>query len=149
MSVLPVRLFTDKVLHKSCFPVTEFTGLDKIVESLISTMFEYHGVGLAAPQIGLPLNLAVMNLENKSKLIVIANPTIICYTKEEDTQLEGCLSAPGVSIPVKRYLGIEIEAQNLLGEKVKYRFTDYDARIAQHEMDHIFGKMIIDLIPKL
>src|SRR5271169_929615 len=98
MNVLPVRLFTDKILHQPCLPITDFTGLDNIVESMISTMFEFRGVGLAAPQVGLPLNLAVMHLENKTKIIVVVNPKILCYTKETEIQLEGCLSCPGVSI---------------------------------------------------
>ena len=112
-------------------------------------MLSYRGIGLAANQIGVNKNLAVLYLENKTKIIVVANLKLICYTKETDIQLEGCLLCPGVSIPIKRYLGVEIEAQNLLGEKVQYRFTDYDARIAQHEIAHLNGIMIVDNLIKL
>jgi len=147
--ILPVRLFIDPILKKLTLPITDFTGVDKIAEQMISTMFEYRGIGLSANQVGLPLNLAVLHLENKSKIIVVANIIIKGYTKETDIQSEGCLSCPGVSIPIKRWLGVEIEAQNLKGEKVEYRFVDYDARILQHEWDHICGRMIIDNIGKL
>lgn len=149
MSVKPVRLFIDPILHKPCEMIADFTGLDNLAGDMVETMLAYGGVGLAAPQIGIDKNLAVLYLENKTKIIVVANLKLICYTKETDTQLEGCLSCPGVSISMKRYLGIEIEAQNLLGEKVKYRFTDYDARIAQHEIAHLNGVMIIDNLLKL
>lgn len=148
-NILPVRLFTDKVLYQSCLPITDFTGLDKIAEQMIETMFSNRGVGLAAPQIGLSLNFAVMHLENKTKILAVANIIIKSYTKEMDIQNEGCLSAPGILIPVKRHLGVEIEAQNLLGEKVEYRFTDYDARILQHEFDHLNGKLITNNLMKL
>lgn len=149
MPIMPVRLFTDKILGQSCLLVTDFTGLDKIAENMIETMLAYKGIGLAANQVGLGLNLAVLNLEEKSKIIVLANIIIKCYTKETDIQNEGCLSCPGISVPVKRYLGVDIEAQNLLGEKVEYRFTEYDARILQHEVDHLNGILITHGLIKL
>jgi peptide deformylase len=149
MSLLPVRLYTDKILHQSCEPVINFVGLDALAQDMIETMFAYKGVGLAAPQIGLGSQLAVLNIENKSKLIALANIKIICYNKEMDLQQEGCLSCPGVSVPVKRYLGVEIEAQNLLGEKVNYKFDGYDARILQHEYDHLQGRLITQGLIKI
>lgn len=153
MSVLSVRLFTDKVLHQPTELVTNFNSeeLFKLSQDMIETMFAYKGIGLAVPQIGVNKNLVVLHLENKSKILVVANLTNICYNKERgtDIQLEGCLSCPGVSIPIKRYLEVEIDAQNLLGEKVSYKFTDYDARILQHEYEHLQGHMIIDQIRRL
>jgi len=149
MSVRPVRLYTDKILYKPTELVTDFTGIGDLAGDMVETMLSYHGVGLAAPQIGVNKNLAVLYLENKTKIIVVANIIIKGYTKETGILSEGCLSCPGVSVGVKRYLGVDIEAYNLSGEKVEYRLTEYDARILQHEADHLSGKMIINNLIKL
>jgi peptide deformylase len=151
--ILSVRLFTEKVLHQPTELVTNFNSeeLFKLSQDMIETMFAYKGIGLAAPQVAVNKNLAILHLEDKSKILVVANITNICYNKEAgtDIQLEGCLSCPGVSIPVKRYLEVEIDAQNLMGEKVSYKFTDYDARILQHEADHLAGILITKGLMKL
>ena len=149
MSIIPVRLFTDKILKQPCEPITDFIGLESLAQDMVETCLAYKGVGLAAPQIGLGSQLAVLHLENKTKIIVLANIKIKGYTKETDTQAEGCLSCPGVSIAVTRYLGVDIEAQLLNGEKVEYRLTEYDARILQHEYDHLQGKLIINNLIKI
>jgi peptide deformylase len=74
--------------------------------------------------------------------MTIINPIIIGRTKEKDKKMEGCLSAPGVSVLMKRHLGVDVECQNLQGEKIQYRFTNYDARVLQHEWDHLNGRCI-------
>jgi peptide deformylase len=149
MSILPVRLYIDPILHRPCQSIEDFTGLENIAGNMIQTMMEYRGIGLAANQIGLPLNLVALYLEDKTKILVVANIIIKGYTKETDIQNEGCLSCPGVSIPMKRSLGVDVECQLLNGEKVEYRFTDYDARILQHEADHLAGILITQGLIKL
>jgi peptide deformylase len=147
--ILPVHLYIDPILKQSCLPVEEFSGIDNIVSDMIETMGAYCGIGLAAPQVGLPLNLAVMHLENKTKLIVVANPTNICYNKEWSEELEGCLSAPNISIKIKRPTWVEFEYQKLNGEKDKMRLEGFDCRIFFHEWNHLQGHMITDSIMKL
>jgi peptide deformylase len=147
--ILPVRLYTDKILHEICEPVTDFTGLESLAQDMLMTMEAYKGVGLAANQIGLSRQMCVLNLEDRSKKLILVNPVITWYTKEWEIQKEGCLSAPGVSVPIKRYLGVEVEAQNLMGETVKYRFTEFDARIFFHEYQHLQGILISDSLLKL
>jgi peptide deformylase len=149
MSVKPVRLFIDPILHKPCELVTDFTGLDNLAGDMIETMLSYRGVGLSANQIGVNKNFAALYLEDKTKIIVVANLKIKGYTKETEILNEGCLSCPGVSIPMKRCLGIEIEAQRLSGEIINLRFEGFDARILQHEADHLQGKLIINNLIKL
>lgn len=149
MSVKPVRLYIDPILSKPCELITDFTGIGDVAADMVETMLEYHGVGLAAPQIGVNKNLAALYLENKTKIILVANIKIIGYTKETEIRNEGCLSCPGVAIAVKRYLGIDIEAQDLNGDKINLRLTDYDARILQHEYDHLQGKLIVNNLIKL
>ena len=151
--ILPIRLFIDPVLHKSTELVTNFNSeeLFKLSQDMIETMFQYKGIGLAAPQIGLPLNLAVLWLKEKTEILVVANLGGICYNKEmgTDTQLEGCLSCPNISVPMKRYLGFTVEAQLLNGEKIILNLEGYDARILQHEYQHTQGLLITQGIMKL
>ncbi len=149
MSVQPVRLYIEPVLNKPVDLITDFTGLDNIASDMIETMLAYHGVGLAANQIGLNKNLAALYIEDKTKILVVANIIITGYSKEVDVLKEGCLSCPGVSVPMKRALAVRIEAQKLNGEKINLEFTGYDARIVQHEADHLNGKLIINNLMQL
>lgn len=141
---LSVRLYTDPILSQVCKPIDNFNdpALEQLVQEMIAAMQAYNGVGLAAPQIGESKQLAILHVENRTKILVIANPVIIRQSKERDKKIEGCLSCPGISLPIKRLKGVEVEVQNLMGEKVQYRFTDYDARIFLHEFDHLCGKTI-------
>jgi len=149
MSIQPVRLYIEPVLNKPVELVTDFTGLDNIAGDMIETMLAYNGVGLAANQIGLNKNLAALYLEDKTKILVVANIIITGYTKETDDLVEGCLSCPGVNVKMRRAKGVRIECQRLSGEKVNLEFTGYDARIVQHEADHLNGKLIINNLMKL
>lgn len=149
MSIRPVRLYIDPILHKPCDLITDFTGLDNLAGDMIETMLSYRGVGLAANQVGENKNLALLYLEDKTKILAVANIKIIGYTKETEVLNEGCLSCPGVSVAVNRALGIKIEAQRLSGEKINLTFEGYDARIVQHEYDHLNGKLIINNLIKL
>jgi peptide deformylase len=152
MSVLSVRLFTDKVLHKPTELITNFNSeeLFKLSQDMIETMFALKGIGLAAPQVGLAKQLFVANIEDKSRIIMVANPKVLCYNKEVGTEeYEGCLSAPNISVKIKRPTWVEFEYQKLNGEKDKMRLENFDARVFFHEADHIFGRMITDSIYKL
>jgi peptide deformylase len=149
VSVKPVRLYIDPILCKPVELVTDFTGLDNIAADLIDTMLAYKGVGLAANQIGLNKNMAVLHLEDKTKILVVANILITGYTEETDVLAEGCLSCPGITVNVKRHLGVRVECQRLSGEKINLEFTGYDARILQHEVDHLNGRLVTDNLMKL
>ena len=149
MSIKPVRLFLDPILHKPCELITDFTGLDNLAGDMIETCLAYKGVGLAANQIAVDKNIALLYLENKTKLILVANLLILRYTKETDIQKEGCLSCPGVSVPIERPLGVEFEYYNLSGEKKQMKLEGFDARIFFHEYQHLQGILIIDNLMKL
>ena len=124
--ILPVRLFIDPVLHRSCDVLTDFTNLQDLAESMLSTMFENKGIGLAANQIGLAKQLFVANIEDRSRIIMVANPKVICYNKEWSEEYEGCLSAPNISVKIKRPTWVEFEYQKLNGEKDKMRLERFD-----------------------
>lgn len=145
----PVRLYIEPILNKPVDLITDFTGLDNIAGDMIETMLAYRGVGLAANQIGLNKNLAALYIEDKTKILVVANIIITGYTKESDVLSEGCLSCPGINVNVQRALGVRVEYQKLNGEKINLEFTGYDARIVQHEVDHLNGKLIISNTMKL
>ncbi len=151
--ILPIRLFTDKVLYQPTELVTNFNSeeLFKLSQDMIESMMAFKGIGLAAPQIGLSLNLAVLWLKDKTELKVVANIGKICYNKEmgTDIQYEGCLSCPNISVPIKRYLGLEAEAFKLNGEKINLKLEGFNARIFQHEADHLNKILISDRIMKL
>ncbi len=149
MSVKPVRLYIDPILHKPVDLITDFTGLDNLAEDMIQTMLSYRGVGLSANQIGVNKNLAALYLEDKSKIILVANIKIMGYTKETEILQEGCLSCPGVSVVIRRALGVQVEAQRLSGEVVNLKFEGFDARILQHEFDHLQGRLIINNFVKI
>lgn len=149
MSTLFIRLFTDPILHRPCELVTDFSNLEQLVQDMLLTMSLNRGIGLAANQVGISKQICVMHLENKTKLLGLVNPKILRYSKEKDEQIEGCLSAPGISVKVKRPKLVEIEAQTLTGEKVQYRFDGFDARIMQHEIAHLQGLLICDDIKNI
>jgi len=152
MSVLSVRLFTDKVLHQPTELVTNFNSeeLFKLANDMVETMFQYKGIGLAAPQVGVGKNLAIMWLKDKTEILVVANIQKVCYNKEgQDIMEEGCLSAPNISVKIKRPTWVEFEYCKLNGEKDKMRLEGFDARIFFHEYSHLQGQMITDSIGKL
>lgn len=126
-------------------------NLKELVKDMAETMYDAPGVGLAAPQIGVPLQLAVIDITPKDKpneLIVLANPKIIKGEGEEVDE-EGCLSVVDYSSNVKRYTKIWVEAQDIEGNPLKFEAEDFYARVIQHELDHLNGKLFIDRISSL
>jgi peptide deformylase len=149
MNILPIRLFIDPVLHKPCEPITDFSNLQELAESMLSTMFENRGIGLSANQVGISKQFFIANIEDKSRIIMVANPVLICYNKETTEELEGCLSAPNISVKIKRPTWVEFDYCKLNGEKDKMRLEGFDCRIFFHEYSHLQGQMITDSIGKL
>lgn len=126
----------------------------KLVRQMIYTMRQTGGIGLAAPQIGIPLSLAVMETRStptRPKLkrkgpIVVVNSRIVKYSKEKITDWEGCLSFIGVRGSVPRSKVITVEYYNEKGEKIIEKATGLWARIFQHEIDHLNGVVYIDRV---
>ncbi len=162
--VLPIRLYGDPVLRKKALPVGDFSGLGELAENMAETMFEYGGVGLAAPQVGLARRLfiaAEYAFEEEEaeadederprsvlkNLYVMVNPRIT-YRAGEQVGTEGCLSIPGVySDDVPRDLQIRVEYQDVQGEPRELEAEGYLARVIQHELDHLEGVLFLDRIP--
>ncbi|MFO7761423.1 MAG: peptide deformylase [Thermodesulfobacteriota bacterium] len=138
-------------LRKKTKPVTEFDGkLAELVRDMAETMYNAPGVGLAAPQINISLSLAIVDLgeEEENKLITLVNPEIL---KAEGSQVdeEGCLSIVDFRAKVKRYKKISVKAKDLSGNTIEFEAEDWPARVIQHEVDHLNGRLFIDHLSSL
>ncbi|KAL9188040.1 hypothetical protein ACHAXT_006418 [Thalassiosira profunda] len=133
-------------------PAEELTGpgseISKIAKEMFLVMYAAKGVGLAAPQVGINKRLMVYNESGDPKKwmqeTVMVNPKIVEFSEAKDWEEEGCLSFPDMSGDVERSKWIKVEAQNLKGKKMKKKFKGWEARIFQHEYDHLDGTVYID-----
>ena len=150
-----VRYLNDPILEKPAEAVTEFgTGeLRQLVEDMFETMYESHGVGLAAPQIAISQRLAVVDVagadEDKApEKIVLINPKVISRSGKQ-TGEEGCLSIPGFREPVTRAKIATVRAQNVDGEWFEITGEDLLARAMLHEIDHLDGILFLNHLSAL
>lgn len=150
--IYPIVKFPDPILQRPSAPVTEFDNdLRKLVADMFESMYAAQGIGLAAPQIGIPKRLTVIDVSNqkepKDKLVLI-NPEI---TLREGKQLEeeGCLSLPEIREKVRRAARVVVRAQNEYGEWIEREGTELLARAFQHEIDHLDGVLFIFRISAL
>lgn len=150
--IYPIVKYGDPVLEKVAAPITEFDDkLKKLVEDMFESMYEAHGVGLAAPQIGLSLHLAVIDVtfkEDPDAKIVLCNPQII-KTEGRQTSSEGCLSIPEFRENVTRPRIVTVRAQDVKGNWFEKTGEDLLARAFLHETDHLNGKLYISHISAL
>ena len=144
--------FGDPVLEKTADPVTVFDDeLRKLVEDMFESMYEAHGVGLAAPQIGISKRLAVIDVsfkEDPEAKLVLANPQIL-HAEGKHRQAEGCLSIPEFREPVTRASKVTIRAQDVNGKWYEKTGEEMLARAFLHETDHLNGKLYISHISAL
>ncbi|WP_393964499.1 methionyl-tRNA formyltransferase [Exiguobacterium sp. S22-S28] len=132
------------VLRQTCQRVTKFDKkLGKMIDRMFDTMYEYDGVGLAAPQINQPIRVAVVHTDDETGPIELINPEIIEASGSQIDD-EGCLSMPGIFGPVERFEQIVVKSQDRLGRSVKIKATGFFARAIQHEMDHLDGVLFTD-----
>lgn len=125
-------------------PSTDST-LRSLVETMARIMYEAPGIGLAAPQIGVLKRVIVYDLsEDGEGLTALCNPVITERSGECETDEEGCLSVPGIGVPVVRSCRVTCEGLSLDGEPIRVEAEGLQARMFQHEIDHLDGKLIID-----
>ena len=150
--IYPIVKYGDPVLEKPAAPVTVFDDeLRKLVEEMFESMYAAHGVGLAAPQIGISKRLAVVDVtfkEDPNARIVLVNPEII-HKEGKQTQNEGCLSIPEFREPVTRPQRVTVRAQDLNGKSFEHTGEDLLARAFMHETDHLNGRLYIHHISAL
>ncbi|QVL31114.1 peptide deformylase [Telmatocola sphagniphila] len=115
---------------------------------MLELMYKHEGLGLAGPQVGLPLQILVMNFsgkpEEKENECVAINPVIVNMQGAQVNDREGCLSFPGVFTNIRRYKTVRVQAYNLKGELFEMVSNDLGARLWQHEVDHLQGALFID-----
>ena len=136
---------TWKSLHTPAEPVLPSEDITEIVDRLIAIARLQEGVGMAAPQIGVAKRIAIVNA-HRSPLILV-NPVISRHGRQVITAAEDCLTTKHSIVYVPRFRIIEIDFQDLNRQNQHLRLTDFDARVAQHEVDHLDGKLIVDLLP--
>jgi len=145
MARLPVVTYPDAVLLQKALPVTVFDeSVVKLGRDMTETMYAADGVGLAAPQVGLTIRLFVCSPTfDPGDRRVYVNPRLIEVDGKQESE-EGCLSLPGVSCKVKRYLSATVEACDLEGNVFQESAMELQARIYQHEIDHLDGTLLIN-----
>jgi peptide deformylase len=150
--IYPIVKFGNPVLEKPAAPVTVFDAeLKKLVEDMFESMYAAHGVGLAAPQIGISKQLAVIDVtfkEDPDAKLVLANPEII-HIEGKQAQSEGCLSIPDFRESVTRAKKVTIRAQDENGKWFEKTGEELLARAFLHETDHLNGKLYISHISAL
>lgn len=153
MTVLPIRIVGDPVLHRPAEPVTEFTDdLRLLIADMFETMAAAPGVGLAAPQVGVPLQLFVYSYPDAQGLPrqgVAVNPELWITpppvgAADADTEAEGCLSVPSERFPLRRAERAILRAHDASGKPFEISAHGWFARIFQHEFDHLNGILYLD-----
>ncbi|PLX06937.1 MAG: peptide deformylase [Marinilabiliales bacterium] len=153
--ILPIYLYGHPVLRKKSIDIDkDYPNLDQIIDNMFETMYKADGIGLAAPQIGLNINLITIDGRPLAKdepemtdfKRVFINPKITFNTKETIAIEEGCLSIPGINEGVNRIDDLTIEYYDENFKKVKENLSGYRAIVIQHEYDHLQGIMFVDKI---
>jgi peptide deformylase len=149
MAIRPITKYGDSVLRKKCKLVTEINAeIRTLIRDMFDTMYDAPGIGLAANQIGVPLSIAVIDLQTGGKRspIVMINPQVV-EVRGRLFEEEGCLSIPGMASRVKRYAYARVAALNENGLPMIYSGEGLMARALQHETDHLNGKFYVDRMP--
>ncbi|MEN3272584.1 MAG: peptide deformylase [Actinomycetota bacterium] len=146
MAPYAIRIIGDPVLRQKAAEVTDIDGrIAKLVDDMIPTMYEARGIGLAAPQIGVQKRLFVYQLPDDEDPKVLVNPTI-SDARGEWVYEEGCLSVPGLHWEIVRPKEVHLTGYDLDGNEVSIEADEVLARVFQHELDHLDGKLLLDLL---
>ena len=144
-----VRKFGDPVLKTKARPVEHFDdALRAEARRMGLLMDDALGIGLAATQVGVLHRLLVYRVQSGAPLAALANPVIEWSSKEEEIAEEGCLSLPSIHVEVERPVHIRVKAQDEYGEPMLIEASGLEARVIQHEMDHLDGVLILDRTPR-
>lgn len=139
---LEIKVYPDDILRSECKPVKKVgPGEKELMRKMAFAMKYFQGVGLAAPQIGVARQIVVADIGEG--LIALANPEIV-RSRGEEIMEEACLSVPGASVEVKRARILTISGVDPDNNQVSFNLSGFIARVLQHEVDHLKGKLIID-----
>jgi peptide deformylase len=147
ISDLTIISFPHPTLRYAAKPLKRVDArLNEIVRRMFDLMYEQRGVGLAATQVNLPLQLFIMNPSGQpgeGAETVMINP-VVSRPRGTEVAEEGCLSLPGIHADVPRALTVRVNAYGLDGKEIDQDFSNYEARIIQHETDHLHGRLFVD-----
>ncbi len=144
MEPLEIRKYPDGILRKKCIQIEKITDREiRLFEEMLFTMRHFAGIGLAAPQVGIAKNLIVADIGEGA--IKLTNPKIL-KTGGSDKLEEGCLSIPGVAVNIERPYEIIVSGLNENNQLVEIKAKGLLARVFQHEIDHLRGRIIIDYL---
>jgi peptide deformylase len=140
-----IRKWGDPVLKSRATPVDRFDEtLQQQVQRMAGIMRDAVGVGLAAPQLGISQRLLVYRIGSEAPLITLVNPELEWHSEDRETLEEGCLSIPTVAVDVERPVHVRVRATDERGEERLVEASGLEARVIQHEMDHLDGVLMLD-----
>ena len=144
MSILPIVIGPDNpLLRKKTKPVPKVTKeLKTLIADMIETMHEASGVGLASPQVARTERVCIAVIDGQVTPLI--NPVITSRSKETAVDQEGCLSLPNVWLDITRPVEITLKFLDVKGKKQERKLRNFDARVVQHEVDHLEGVLIVD-----
>jgi peptide deformylase len=159
MAILKVANLGNPILRMPTEPVKRIQApeIQRLIDDMVETMREYHGVGLAAPQVHRSLQIVTIEAESDARTAtappasptILINPRIIPATERQEEDWEGCLSIPDLRGKVPRYTEIEVQAYDRRGKPLTFTASDFFARVIQHEYDHLLGTMFLDRMKSL
>ncbi len=161
MALLDIIQPNNPILRQQALRVSDFgDDLQQLIDDMFQTMLDADGVGIAGPQVAQSLRIILVRLrddeesrelygENAGQLYVVANPKIIKRSETMVTGVEGCLSLPGLLGDVDRHESIEVTGQDRHGNPLSLKLADWLARVFQHEIDHLDGRLFIDIATKV
>jgi len=145
LALAQIRQYPDPVLRMQAREVEAFDAdLGNLVERLEHLLRDANGLGLAATQIGVLRRVFAFLPDIEQDAVVVVNPTFSATSEERESDTEGCLSLQGVVIPVERHVTLTLEGKDPTGNDVRLELEGLPARIAQHELDHLDGVLILD-----
>ncbi len=145
MAVMPVIKMDNPLLHRKAKKVSKIDdSIQKLIDDMVETMHDIEGAGLAAPQVGVPLQVVVIQLPDEEDVITLINPEIVKTSEESEMMTEGCLSLPGYRADVKRFTSVTVKARDRQGKLIRIKGEDFLAHVLQHEVDHINGIVYVD-----
>ena len=152
MATLDIAKYGHPVLNEKCKSVSQFSDIQLVIENMFDSMYEAEGIGLAANQIGLNMNLFIIDVTHTDEAEdthVFINSEILAYNGEKTFFQEGCLSLPGIALDVKRPEKVVLKYQTMDQEWHEDEFEGLLSRAIQHEMDHLNGIFIVDRVSKI
>ena len=145
MAIMPIVKMDSPVLHQKAKKVRKIDdSIQKLIDNMIDTVHDIEGLGLAAPQVGVPLQIVVIQLPDEEDVITLINPEVVKISDETEMMIEGCLSLPGYNADVKRSTSITVKARDRQGKPIRIKGEGLLAQVLQHETDHINGVVFVD-----